>query len=169
MRVEYSALFEISRRCRGSSQISELAAHTRVVLVNQRISGIPCVLIDSGAGVRHAVDHLVEYGHRVIAYVAGPRSSWSNQQRRRAVRERTQAKGVELELRGPSYRASGPARVLWVGGFLAHHSSNHGGWLHCVTYADTDRASTAPAVAGWSPVAAWASWSFLAVHFDLRS
>lgn len=85
----------------SAAQIAELAARTSLVLVNRRISGIPCVLIDSGAGVRQAVDHLVEYGHRSLAYVAGPRNSWSNQQRRRAVRERTKARNVELGLLGP--------------------------------------------------------------------
>lgn len=92
----------------GAAQISELAARISLVLVNRRISGIPCVLIDSGAGVRQAVDHLAGHGHRAIAYVAGPRTSWSNQQRRRAVRERAKTQGMELELLGPvvpSYEA----------------------------------------------------------------
>lgn len=44
-----------------------------VVLVNNRMAGfnLPCVVSDERGGVRQAVDHLVEKGHRHIAMIAG--------------------------------------------------------------------------------------------------
>lgn len=58
-----------------------------LVLVNRDMRGIPRVLIDSGQGVGEAMAHLAALGHKRIAYVSGPATSWSNQQRRNAVRQ----------------------------------------------------------------------------------
>lgn len=72
------------------------AARRPIVLVNRDVEGIPRVLIDSGIGVAQAVDHLADLGHRRIAYVSGPKSSWSNTERRAAVRRRVKAHGMDL-------------------------------------------------------------------------
>jgi LacI family transcriptional regulator len=64
--------------------------------VNRDVDGLPCVLIDSGAGVRQAFDHLVELGHESIVYLSGPAASWSDSQRRRALQAAAQAHGVRL-------------------------------------------------------------------------
>jgi LacI family transcriptional regulator len=50
--------------------------------------------VDSAPGIREAVDHLVGLGHRHLAYISGPAGSWSDAQRRDAVRERCAALGV---------------------------------------------------------------------------
>ena len=71
-----------------------------LVLVNRDISGVARVLVDSAAGVREAVDHLATLGHRHVVYVSGPDSSWSNQQRRDAVRERCAARGIRATILG---------------------------------------------------------------------
>ncbi len=65
-----------------------ILAHSKrrpLVLVNRDVAGIPRVLIDSATGARLAIHHLAELGHRSVAYIGGPVSSWSNQQRREAV------------------------------------------------------------------------------------
>ena len=79
-----------------------------LVLINRDVAGIPRVLIDSGAGVAEAVGHLAQQGHRRLAYISGPSSSWSNKQRRAAVKKAA----TELELdvvtsvaQVPSYEA----------------------------------------------------------------
>jgi LacI family transcriptional regulator len=72
------------------------AARRPIVLINRDVAGIPRVLIDSGIGVAQAVDHLAELGHRRIAYVSGPKSSWSNAERRAAVKRRAKANGMEV-------------------------------------------------------------------------
>lgn len=63
------------------------AARRPTVLINRDVRGIPRVLIDSGQGVQEAIAHLAALGHKRIAYVSGPSTSWSNQQRRNAVRQ----------------------------------------------------------------------------------
>jgi LacI family transcriptional regulator len=69
------------------ARIRAHAARRPLVLVNRDVSGIPRVLIDSASGVEEAVAHLAGLGHRAIAYISGPASSWSNRQRRNAVRK----------------------------------------------------------------------------------
>jgi len=61
----------------GSAQadmVSEFQSkHIAVVLVNNRMPGfdLPCVLSDEYGGVRLAVEHLLQRGHRSIAMIAG--------------------------------------------------------------------------------------------------
>jgi LacI family transcriptional regulator len=67
---------------RGAEQvIKELARECPLVLVNRRIGDLPAVTVDNRDGVRQALDHLRALGHRRIAYVGGPKGSWSNDER----------------------------------------------------------------------------------------
>ncbi|MEU6655725.1 LacI family DNA-binding transcriptional regulator [Streptomyces sp. NPDC046900] len=77
-----------------SASLRRLAQQHRVVLVNRDIHHTDRVLLDTGPAVRQAVEVLRDYGHRRLAYLAGPPSSWSNSQRRRAAL----AKASELQL-----------------------------------------------------------------------
>jgi LacI family transcriptional regulator len=84
------------------------AANRPLVLINRDVEGIPRVLIDSGSGVGQAVAHLAERGHGTIAYISGPATSWSNRQRRNAVRkaaERLGLKQIVVSAAVPSYEA----------------------------------------------------------------
>src|SRR4051794_9053117 len=67
-------------------ELRTLVADTPVVLVNRRISRVPSVTAEFPDAMRQAVSHLTALGHRRIAYVAGPRSSWANRERVRALR-----------------------------------------------------------------------------------
>lgn len=85
----------------ASSRLSEerirfQAAQRPLVLINRDIKGIPRVLMDSGIGVAEAVDHLAGLGHKRIAYISGPKSSWSNAQRRAAVRRRAKVHNLQV-------------------------------------------------------------------------
>ena len=82
-------------------RLAELAAHLPLVAVNRQTRGVPSVFIDTPAGVGEAVEHLVAHGHRRIAYVAGPPTSWPNERRWRAFRTATAAHGVEMARVGP--------------------------------------------------------------------
>ena len=64
--------------------ILELARRCPLVLVNRACGDLPTVAIDNHDGVRQALVHLRALGHRRIAYVGGPRVSWSNTQRLKA-------------------------------------------------------------------------------------
>lgn len=93
-----------------SSRLSEerirfYAARRPVVLINRDVPGLPRVLIDTATGIAAAVDHLADLGHRRIVYVTGPAASWSNQQRRKAVRQAARRRGIEM-IALPAHRAS---------------------------------------------------------------
>ncbi|MCL2551086.1 MAG: LacI family transcriptional regulator [Actinomycetia bacterium] len=92
----------------SAERIWELADKRPVVLVNRDVEGIPRVLIDSSGGMTEGVVHLKRLGHRRIAYLAGPRDSWSDQQRRSAITRAAAAAGMEvevIEVGRPSYTA----------------------------------------------------------------
>jgi len=71
----------------SEERIRRHAERCPLVLVNRDVRAIPRVLIDSGQGVAEAMAHLAALGHKHITYVSGPSTSWSNQQRRNAVRQ----------------------------------------------------------------------------------
>lgn len=83
------------------AQVREAAAVTSLVLLNRRLPGVPAALMDSAGGMRAVVGHLVALGHRRIAYLNGPRTSWSNQERRRGLLSAVAHHGVELTELGP--------------------------------------------------------------------
>jgi LacI family transcriptional regulator len=63
-----------------------------VVLINRRTESsiLPTVAGDNVAGVNLAVDYLVGLGHRRIAFLAGPQTTWTGQVRLRAYRSALQ-------------------------------------------------------------------------------
>jgi DNA-binding LacI/PurR family transcriptional regulator len=72
-----------------------------LVLINRELAGVPSVLIDHRSGMSQAVEHLAALGHRVIAYVEGPSSSWSNRQRLEAFGTATGELSLEGVVLGP--------------------------------------------------------------------
>lgn len=75
-----------------SSQLSDtelrtLAKTVPVVVVNRHVGGLPSIVPDSARGVRRALEHLGELGHRRVAYVSGSGMSWADGVRWRSVRE----------------------------------------------------------------------------------
>ncbi|WP_426502717.1 LacI family DNA-binding transcriptional regulator [Dactylosporangium sp. McL0621] len=77
-------------------QLRLLALETPMVMLNRRVAGLPSVTTDNGEGIKQLVAHLVALGHERVAYVAGPRASWSNRSRLRLLRTATAAAGVGL-------------------------------------------------------------------------
>ena len=80
----------------SDEELRAVVGDTPVVLLNRRIGRIPSVTIDNLDAIRQAVAHLKALGHRRVAYVAGPRTSWSNKERLRGLRSAAGALGVEL-------------------------------------------------------------------------
>jgi LacI family transcriptional regulator len=89
----------------SDEQIISHAARRPVVLINRDVDGIPRVLIDSATGVTQAVEHLSSLGHRKLVYVGGPHGSWSNKQRRGAVRRAAKELGIEVAVIANEYPA----------------------------------------------------------------
>ncbi|WP_026932565.1 LacI family DNA-binding transcriptional regulator [Glycomyces tenuis] len=69
----------------ANAKIERLSENIPIALVNRKISGIPSVTMDVVHGAETAIAHLLELGHRKLAYVSGPRQSWTNGQISRTV------------------------------------------------------------------------------------
>jgi DNA-binding LacI/PurR family transcriptional regulator len=74
---------------------------TTLVLLNRKYPGVPAVLMDSADGIRQAIEHLAALGHRRCAFLSGPRSSWSNKERRRGLRSASRSSGIDVVELGP--------------------------------------------------------------------
>jgi len=85
----------------SEQELRGVAALSPVVLLNRRVGRLPAITFDNVDGMRQAVTHLTALGHRRIAYVAGPRASWSNRERVRGLRLAIAAAGAELIEVGP--------------------------------------------------------------------
>lgn len=85
----------------SDGQLREVGSSTALCFVNRKVAGVPVVLMDSADGMRQAVEHLAALGHRRMAYLAGPRASWSNRERRRGMRVASRSTGVEVVEFGP--------------------------------------------------------------------
>lgn len=85
-----------------------------LVTVSQAAAGAPLVAFDAYRGMRSMVEHLIDvHGHRTIAFIRGPSSHVSAQQRFRAYRD-------VLEARGLAYRPELVTPALaWDAGSLA--------------------------------------------------
>lgn len=93
-------------------RLAALAARIPLVAINRETAGVPSIVIDTPAGVAHALEHLVSLGHRDIAYASGPATSWSNERRWRSLEEASaRHPSVRLQRLGPfsSNRLAGTA------------------------------------------------------------
>ncbi|MET8152126.1 LacI family DNA-binding transcriptional regulator [Actinoplanes sp. NPDC049668] len=82
-------------------ELRGFAAETPLVMLNRRVGRLPAITFANVDGMRQAVTHLTALGHRRIAYVAGPRTSWSNRERARGLRAAAAAAGATLVEIGP--------------------------------------------------------------------
>jgi len=85
-----------------SPRIREIAAQKPVVLINRAVEGIVGILPDIDSGVTQLLTHLSEIGHRSIAYLAGPETSWISDQRFERMLDATERLGVALVEIGPN-------------------------------------------------------------------
>ncbi|MGD7706637.1 LacI family DNA-binding transcriptional regulator [Microlunatus sp. Y2014] len=100
LRDRVDGLIVVSPRA-TDEELVEYAELAPVVFVNRLVEGMPSVVIDNADGMREAVEHLAALGHQRIAYLNGPKRSWSNRLRRDAVAAATADLGVELVEFGP--------------------------------------------------------------------
>ncbi len=82
-------------------RLADLVALQPVVFLNREVPGGTSVIIDSADGMDQAVDHLAALGHRTIAYLNGPRRSWSNTQRQKAIKQACRRHGITMIEFGP--------------------------------------------------------------------
>jgi len=79
-----------------AGELDAVLAGAQCVVVNRALGGHPNVLFDTDLGVRQSVDHLVALGHRHIAYAAGPRGSWAEEQRAESAAQACADHGVRF-------------------------------------------------------------------------
>ena len=82
-------------------RLRELSGRGPVVLFNRELAGLPSVVMDSVDGSRQIIEHLAALGHRSVAYLAGPRDAWTNDERWRALAAVSAEVGIEITRLGP--------------------------------------------------------------------
>ncbi|MFD5118269.1 LacI family DNA-binding transcriptional regulator [Streptomyces sp. NPDC058385] len=72
-----------------------------LVLVDRQVGRLPAVVADTATGLAQLMDHLLDQGHRDIAYVSGPAGSWADGQRSAILSERAAQAKARLHVLGP--------------------------------------------------------------------
>jgi LacI family transcriptional regulator len=86
----------------SNTLIDQLGRDVPLVVINRVVTGLPAVVMDVAQGVRQAVEHLAALGHRELALLAGPRTSWTDREIRRAAATTARACAAELTVFGPN-------------------------------------------------------------------
>lgn len=100
LRERVDGLVVVSPRA-TDEELTQYAELAPVVFVNRLVEGMPSVVIDNADGMYEAVEHLAALGHAQVAYLNGPKRSWSNRMRREAIAAAATKLGVELVEFGP--------------------------------------------------------------------
>jgi LacI family repressor for deo operon, udp, cdd, tsx, nupC, and nupG len=85
----------------SDSAIRMLSKQKPVVVLNRTIVDVPSVVPDNARGIRLAVEHLADLGHRSVTYLAGPEASWADGTRWRAVLESCSMLSLRPRRAGP--------------------------------------------------------------------
>ena len=109
--TQVEGLLLVSSRL-SAERIQVHARRRPLALINLDVPGIPRVLIDSTTGVRDAMSHLADLGHKRIAYVSGPQNSWANRQRRNAVRLAARKYDMSVEIISPAIPSYDTGRAV---------------------------------------------------------
>jgi LacI family transcriptional regulator len=83
-------------------RIRDIASRRPVVLLNRAVDEVSSVLPDVEKGVDQLMDHLIGLGHRAVAYLSGPPTSWISRQRWERVLSRSLDAGVAAVEIGPN-------------------------------------------------------------------
>lgn len=83
------------------ASIREVAGSSPIVLVNRVVEGVESVVPEYAVGIATLVEHLVDLGHRRVAFIAGPARSWTSARRWEAIRGIAEAFGAEAVELGP--------------------------------------------------------------------
>jgi LacI family transcriptional regulator len=87
--------------------IEQLSRDVPLVVVNRLVAALPTVVMDVAQGARLAIEHLTGLGHRSLGLLAGPRSSWTSREIRRAAVAAARAGRAELTVIGPNLPTEG--------------------------------------------------------------
>ncbi|WP_243076591.1 LacI family DNA-binding transcriptional regulator [Microbacterium sp. SS28] len=82
--------------------IRALAQQKPLVLINRAVDGVAAILPDVETGVAGLLELLHDLGHRSIAYLSGPTTSWVSARRWEHLLEQTERRGMGLVEIGPN-------------------------------------------------------------------
>jgi LacI family transcriptional regulator len=112
LRVSVDGIVLVGSRM-SDEQIRTLAGVKPVVVVNRVVESVAGVVAEPEAGLVDALDHLHELGHRSVAYLSGPATSWMNEHRWRILFSNAVARGMSIvEVPAPSPTLDGGRRSL---------------------------------------------------------
>ena len=95
------------------SAISALADRLPLVVINAEVPGVHGVVFDLEQSVTALIDHLAGLGHERLAFISGPATSWSGQQRWRALLREAERRGLSIvEIPASSPTIDGGADAL---------------------------------------------------------
>ena len=125
--------------------IRHLADTKPLVVVNREVPGVESIVPDVVPGIRSALDHLAGMGHRALAFLAGPSTSWMSRLRWEALLNEAVARGmsiVEIGPADPTLQGGGDSlrRVVASGvtAVVAHNDLMAIGLLHACREAGID-------------------------------
>lgn len=82
----------------SDSAIRAMAKQKPTLVMNRGVTGVASVVTDNARGMRRAIEHLGELGHREIAYLGGPEASWAHGMRWRALKEGAHELGLSISI-----------------------------------------------------------------------
>jgi LacI family transcriptional regulator len=83
------------------AEIRALAARKPVVAVNRAVAGVESLVPDVAPGIRAALAHLADAGHRSAVFLSGPAASWMSQARWDVVFDEAPRRGLSIVEIGP--------------------------------------------------------------------
>jgi len=93
--------FVLASSRRADDELVELRRRRPLALYNRELEGFPSVVNDHDESSRQIVGHLVGLGHRLLAYLGGPRNAWTANKRWEALAAHTREAGAEILRLGP--------------------------------------------------------------------
>lgn len=113
----------------SDSAIRMTAKQRPMIVLNRHVADVPSVVTDNLHGMRLAVQHLADLGHRTVTYVSGPEASWADGMRWRSLRKAA----AESRLRA---HRTGPYPPTVAGGSTAAEELGHHGASAVIAYND---------------------------------
>jgi LacI family transcriptional regulator len=85
----------------GDAQISRIAERKPTVVINRALDGVTSILPDVEHGIDQLMTHLADLGHRSVAYLSGPETSWISARRWEALMDAATRRAMTIVEIGP--------------------------------------------------------------------
>lgn len=95
VRGRVDGLIVMSPDLEPSALLTDLPPGVPVVMLNSRVVGRPSITIDNAHGAREVTDHLIQLGHRRVAFICGPAQNADAEQRKRGYRNALRAAALD--------------------------------------------------------------------------